>query len=134
KEVEGRAGVVMESRVLLRLAPRRVGEAQLVPRVADAHERVRAIEPAREADDESLAQAALDIDVAREVRLEEPDMSEKCGAALGARVAEDEGEGGLAGAESEAAAVGEAHGEGHPAAVGGFGEFLFDERSHRAPP
>src|SRR5437763_1607705 len=77
--VEGRAEGVMEARVLLRLAPGRVGEAQLVPRVADANERVRAIEPAREADDESLAQAALDIDVAREVRLEQPDMSERRG-------------------------------------------------------
>ncbi len=105
-----------------------------MPCIANGDERIRTVEPAREPDDESLAQASLDIEVAVEVRLEEPDMSEKRGADLRARVAEDEGEGGIARPGQETRSVGEAHREDDIAALAGFGELPCDQRPHRDLP
>src|SRR6266704_138468 len=83
---------VVKARVRLRLSNRRVAVSEFVPPVAHLDEESRlAVEAGVHARTEGVREAALDIDIAREIGLEKPDVAEQQHAPRGAAVADEHG-------------------------------------------
>ncbi len=121
---------VVEARILLRLLPIAVAAAHLVPLVADPDERHRAVETAAHPRGEREGKAALDVDVAVEVRLEEPDVPEGDHAPERARIAKDEAELRLPVLVRELTPVRECHCERRRDAFAEPRELRLDEGAH----
>src|SRR5882672_581920 len=91
--VEILAGPVVEARVLLRLRDRGVAGDELVPPVAHLDEESRlAVEAGIHARAEGDRKAALDVDIAVEVALQESDVAEQQHPPGGPPVADEEGD------------------------------------------
>ena len=111
--VERLPQAVVESRVALRPLPGGVGEAELVPAVADSHQGGRNVETAGKPGRHDTLEAPLDVQLAAKVRFQQPDVAEQRGAQLRAPRAKGEGELRFASGGPEFAAPGEAHREPH---------------------
>src|SRR5882672_5141941 len=108
--VEVLSGAVVKARVELRLTDRSIAVAEFMPPVAHLDEEGRfAVEPGVHAGAEGVRDAALDVDVPVEIRLEEADVSEKQHPERGAALADEDGDVGCAFVILPRRAVGEDH-------------------------
>jgi hypothetical protein len=128
--VEVRCMGVVELGVLAGAKQVGVGVEELVPAVAQLHQRARVVEAALHAGREALRHAALDVDVAVEVGLEQPDMAVCGGAPVGAGMAEDEGELGVLVAAAVLPAAGKTRGERNAGPAADLAKLVLDERRH----
>src|SRR5437016_2615311 len=113
-----------------RLASRGVGEAQLVPPVADPHQRLGAVHAAFHPRRHGPGEVALDVELAVEIRFEQPDVPEGGDAPVRARVAEHQRERRRLVGSPLLAALGEADRERDAAALADLAQRGFDEGSH----
>src|SRR5688572_27209916 len=122
---------VVEVGVALRLRALGVRMRELVPAVADPGKgRAALVDAAFHAGGQRLGKAALDVDVAVEVRLEQPDVAERGHAPVGARRAEHQRERRCVLARALLAAVRVAHRERNPGALADRAQRIFDPGSH----
>src|SRR5216117_702644 len=128
--VELGAERVVEIGVGPRLAPRGVGEAQLVPPVADPHQRLGAVHAAFHPRRHGLGEIALDVELAVEIRFEQADVPEGGDAPVRARVAEHQRERRRLVGSPVLAALGEADRERDAGALADLAQRGFDEGSH----
>src|SRR3989442_1272558 len=128
--VELGAERVVEIGVGPRLAPRGVGEAQLVPPVADPHQRLGAVHAALHPRRHGLGEIALDVELAVEIRFEQADVPEGGDAPVRARLAEHQRERRRPVGSPVLAALGEADRERDAGALADLAQGGFDEGSH----
>src|SRR5690349_5873925 len=113
--IEVLAGAVVEAGVLLGLGDRGIAVQQLVPPVANPDEEGGlAVESGVHAGAEGVGEAALDIDVCVEIRLEEADVAEEQNPPGGAPVADEDGDVRIALVVLPGGAVGEDDAEADP--------------------
>src|SRR6267143_399289 len=112
------------------LAPRGVGEAQLVPPVANAHQRLGAVHAAFHPRCHGHGEVALDVEVAIEIRFEQADVPEGGDAPVRARVAEHQRERRRLLGSPVLATPGEADRERDAGALADLAQRGFDQGSH----